>query len=133
MKNSLLLLLIAPIILLGSCKTSLQSLRPLLDDLKGDPKVNIEGEWTSDVLGNGVLIQKDNMITGSLGSYEVQGAVNGDNVYLLIGYAGTFYYSAILQPYKTLLIGKYSYSKLSGGRFTDLAYPLTLRKIKELK
>ncbi len=128
-----LLLLTIPVLLLFSCRTSMKKASAWLDAVQGEPKINIEGEWSNEEWGTGVFIQKGNRITGALGSYEVQGAVNGEKVYLLLGYYNTFYYAAILEPYKNILIGKYSDSKPKNDHLRKDALPITLSKVREIK
>ncbi len=114
-----------------SCRTPMADVRPWLDTVKGAPKINIEGQWDCAEWGPAVFIQKDRTVTGSIGSYTVEGVVSGDTAYLLIGYGGTFYYYTVLKPHKELLMGRYVYKKPDKMEMPEKdAIPIVLKKSK---
>jgi len=77
----------------------------------GDPKVNLSGTWNEPEWGKGVIVQKDSLIYGKLESYELEGVIDGEMIYLVIKYSGSIRYYAILEAQgKDKLIGKYSKS-----------------------
>ncbi len=114
------------VLLLISCGTSMEKLRPWLNNMKGETTINVEGKWESPEWGTAYFIQKDGNLTGTIGSYEIIGSINGDTVYLVIGSSGTFYNSAILKYYKNSLIGKYTYNKLKDDNLPRKSYAMTL-------
>jgi hypothetical protein len=57
--------------------------------------IGITGGW-----GEGRFIQTGNRISGTLGFYNVDGVVNGTNVYLVLYARAAVYYTSHLQPSK---------------------------------
>ncbi len=86
----------------------------------GKADVNIDGKYTNFTWGDAVFIQNGNAIVGSIGSYEVEGVINGKAVYILIKYGKKLYYTAVMNALEQgRLMGKYfkgvTYSTLREG------------------
>ena len=76
-----------------------------LNSVAGTAAVNITGVWDAGGAitggwGEGRFIQTGNHISGTLGFYNVDGVVNGTNVYLALYAHAAVYYTAHLQPSK---------------------------------
>lgn len=76
-----------------------------LNSLAGTAAVDITGVWDAGGAitggwGEGRFIQTGNRISGTLGFYNVDGVVNGTNVYLVLYARTAVYYTAHLQPSK---------------------------------
>ncbi len=86
----------------------------------GNAEANIDGNYNNFEWGSAVFIQKGNTLIGNIGSYEIEGIVNGRTIYFLIKYGKKLYYTAIMQAMEQgKLLGKYfrgvSYSSLKEG------------------
>jgi hypothetical protein len=133
MKNLISILMVCSMVYFISCRSLIENYRPWLDSMKGKPTINVEGVYESDEWGQAVLIQKDNVITGTIGSYDIQGSVNDKTIYLVIGSSGSYYFVAILEPYKNLIMGRYGTYIPRNKQFSGRSYPLTLKKTMEIK
>jgi hypothetical protein len=77
------------------------------------PKIDITGKWHDTqgegrfTWGEGFLQQEQSTISGTIGSYNIKGAVSGKIVYLVFLYGGTVYYTARLEMFQDLLTGNY--------------------------
>jgi hypothetical protein len=77
--------------------------RTWLNSMKGKPGIDITGEWDAgSVFGGGwggsKFVQNGNEINGIMGLYNVQGVVDGDNVYLVFTSSDRVYYTGHLKP-----------------------------------
>ncbi|MCK9589279.1 MAG: hypothetical protein WC076_06000 [Terrimicrobiaceae bacterium] len=80
-----------------------------LSDQSEPAGIEIGGNWTSDDWGHASFTQSGRRITGTIGSYSVQGVVSGERAYLLIAQGDWYYYSAVLEFQRPgLLAGRFS-------------------------
>lgn len=88
-------------------------------DLKNKPhEIDISGSWHADEWGNAHIRQNGNRVTGTFGEYRLEGMVSGKDVYLLINYDNSVYYTAHLTAIsENMLSGQYS-----GNTFVDQDY-----------
>jgi hypothetical protein len=116
MKPHIITLICATVILLSSCNIkekyakNSQSAVAWLAENKGTPGTTISGSWAPGDPGWGIarLEQHAGTVTGSIGSYEVDGTVHGTTAYLLMKDNGWIYYTAILQRSGKNFVGFYS-------------------------
>ncbi len=81
-----------------------------LSSVSGKATTDVSGMWQSSDWGTGQLSQSGNKITGNLGSYTVEGKLNGRSVYLALNSGGWTYYTARLRKNGDNLSGSYSSS-----------------------
>lgn len=77
----------------------------------GKASGNVSGLWketTFEDWGDAKLEQRGNKITGILGSYEVNGVMNGSRVYLALRADRWYYYSVEAQHSGSALKGRFS-------------------------
>jgi hypothetical protein len=98
------LLLVAAITSLCACSTlGKEELRPWLNSLSDPPAVNVSGVWSSGGAalaggwGEGRFIQRGNLVSGTLGLYNVEGVVSGTDLYLGLYTARQVFYTAHLK------------------------------------
>ena len=90
------------IITLSSCAgLTTEETKPWLNSMAGATNLNMTGVWDAGGAiaggwGEGRFTQKDNRISGTLGLYNVNGVVNGTDVYLVLISGGSVYYTAHL-------------------------------------
>lgn len=83
-----------------------------LSSVAGRTNVDVSGVWEAvdQGWGSGRLIQSGNRITGSIGSYSIEGRVAGRSVFLAFNSNGWTYYTARLRKEGAMLTGFYSSS-----------------------
>jgi len=77
----------------------------------GTARGNVSGVWsdaTRDAWGEANLVQRGNKITGMLGSYKVDGVMNGSRVFLALKSDNWDYYSVEALDKGSVLEGVYS-------------------------
>lgn len=77
---------------------------------KGTPTTKISGSWMPGDPGWGLarLEQHEGIVSGSIGSYQVDGTVHGKTAYLAMKESGWTYYTAILERSGKDFVGSYS-------------------------
>ena len=138
MKLKALLLSVATALFLTACASlSRTDGNDWLDRKAGPSNERIAGKWASgdnwtSNWGEGNFIQDGSRFYGQLGSYYVDGALNGDHAYLVFSAGRKVYYTAIV---KKAADGTYA-GKATQGKLID--YPgaedsgvtlITLRRI----
>lgn len=108
--------------------------RPWLHGKDKPAEIDITGQWGSSDWGSAHFSQNGNVLTGRLGDFSVEGVVSGKDIYLLITYDGSVYYTAHLSP-----VGDHALSgRYAEGTFVDQNASLkpikltSLGKIKSL-
>ena len=96
-----------------------------LSSKAGTARGNVTGKWTDatrDGWGDADLVQKGSRISGTLGSYEVNGVANGSRLYLALKSSDWYYYCAEAEDTGSVFKGQYvkgvpyrSYHNLAGG------------------
>jgi hypothetical protein len=91
----------------------------------GTARGNVTGKWTDatrDGWGDADLVQKGSRISGTLGSYEVNGVANGSRLYLALKSSDWYYYCAEAEDTGSVFKGQYvkgvpyrAYHNLAGG------------------
>jgi hypothetical protein len=76
----------------------------------GKSSVKISGAWEASDPGWGAILleQTGNKVTGSIGSYTVDGHVKGDTAYLALKSDGWVYYTVVAKMSSGKLLGFYS-------------------------
>jgi hypothetical protein len=131
------IILIAVSIVMSSCITAGDA-RDWLSYKKGDSRINITGEWDSGSVfsggwGSGYIVQTKNEIVGTLGLYTIEGAVNGDTVYIIFISGNRFYYSGQVkyQPDGTLVGTGVEKKFINSEDARDgQKYPIIMRRYK---
>lgn len=108
-----------------------------LNSVAGAAAVNITGVWDSGGAvtggwGEGRFIQTGNRISGTLGFYNVDGVVNGKNIYLVLHARMKIYHTAHLQPSKDgAYTGKVAEGAIIGqkGAEASVKYQMILKKV----
>jgi hypothetical protein len=108
-----------------------------LNSVAGAAAVNITGVWDSGGAvtggwGEGRFIQTGNHISGTLGFYNVDGVVNGKNVYLVLYTSAAVYHTAHLQQSKSGdYAGKVAERAIIGQKGSEGAvkYQMVLKKV----
>jgi hypothetical protein len=116
MKFSLLAPLCASALILSSCNTAEKyaqnndAAAAWLAENKGNASTSISGSWLPGDHGWGMarLEQNGNQVTGAIGSYQVEGSINGKTAYLAMKDNGWVYYTAILKRTGKDFVGFYS-------------------------
>jgi hypothetical protein len=98
-KNTLLAGLIA--LTLSACALNRTDTNPWLESRAGQAGENISGKWTSTGglganWGEANFIQDGSRFYGTLGSYYVDGSINGDHLFLALSSGKKVYYTARL-------------------------------------
>lgn len=110
--------IIALIVLISCTYVPMQQadIDPWLASMAGDdpPMLDVEGKWRdpeSEGLygwGEGDILQDDNKIHGTIGSYSVKGLVSGETVHVVFFIDDKVYYTAKLEmPESGVLSGQY--------------------------
>jgi hypothetical protein len=119
----------------SSCLTGQQA-RNWLDTKKGNPTIDITGEWDAGYVwgggwGGSKFIQTGNEIIGIMGLYNVEGVVDGDNLYLVLTSGARVFYTGHLKPRdKNTMVG-YAVEKAiidSNGAHDAPKYPIIMKK-----
>jgi len=108
-----------------------------LNSVAGAAAVNITGVWDSGGAitggwGEGRFIQTGNHVSGTLGFYNVDGVVNGTNIYLVLHTRAQIYHTAHLQPSKDgSYTGKVAERAIIGQKGVEGAvkYQMVLKKV----
>lgn len=87
---------------LGGCALTRGDTNPWLDARAGAASENIAGKWTTAGgvganWGEANFIQDGSRFYGTLGSYYVDGSINGEHLYLAISSGRKVYYTARLR------------------------------------
>jgi hypothetical protein len=98
-KNLLLAGLLA--LTLSACALTRSDTNPWLESKAGKTNDNISGKWTTyggagPNWGEANFIQDGSRFYGTLGSYYVDGSINGDHLYLVLSSGKKVYYTARL-------------------------------------
>ncbi|MBU1236916.1 MAG: hypothetical protein KJ634_02090 [Gammaproteobacteria bacterium] len=98
-KNILLAALLA--LTLSACALTRKDTNPWLEAKAGKTGENISGKWTTAGgvganWGEANFIQDGTRFYGTLGSYYVDGSINGDHIYLALSSGKKVYYTARL-------------------------------------
>ena len=98
-RNILLVVLLA--LTLSACALTRSNTNPWLESRAGKAGENISGKWTSSGgvganWGEGNFIQDGSRFYGTLGSYYVDGSINGDHLYMALSSGKKVYYTARL-------------------------------------
>ncbi len=75
---------------------TLQNGKRWLKIMEGVPKINITGAWNNTEWGGASFIQDKNVVQGILGTYQVDGVINDNLVFMLILYKNKIYYTAVM-------------------------------------
>ena len=86
---------------LSACALTRSDTKPWLDSQAGKTSDNISGKWTTyggagANWGEANFIQDGSSFYGTLGSYYVDGSINGDHLYLALSSGKKVYYTARL-------------------------------------
>jgi hypothetical protein len=108
-----------------------------LNSVAGAAAINITGVWDSGGAvaggwGEGRFIQTGNHISGTLGFYNVDGVVNGTNVYLVLYTRAAVYHTAHLQQSKSgIYAGKVAERAIIGQKGSEGAvrHQMVLKKV----
>jgi hypothetical protein len=89
------------LLLLASCAPSRKEAREWLESLRGASDTDLSGRWDAGPSlgggwGEGIFIQNEDIIQGTLGAYGVTGVVRGAELFLVLVYSGSVYYTAQL-------------------------------------
>lgn len=112
-----LIALVAAALLLTGCNSPQRfeanhaAARQWLAAQTGSASGNVSGSWkdaTRDDWGEASLVQRGNKITGTLGSYEVEGVMVGPRVFLALKADDWYYYSVEAIHKGSSLEGYYS-------------------------
>lgn len=81
-----------------------------LESNKGKSSIKIAGPWEASDPGWGAILfeQNGSKITGSMGSYTVDGYVSGDTAYLALKSDGWVHYTVVARLSSGKLLGFYS-------------------------
>lgn len=87
---------------LAGCALTRSDTNPWLDSRAGAANHNIAGKWTSAGgvganWGEGNFLQDGSRFYGTLGSYYVDGSINGEHLYLALSSGRKVYYTARLR------------------------------------
>ena len=98
-KNTLLAGLL--VLTLAGCALTRSDTKPWLESQAGKTTENISGKWTTyggvgANWGEANFIQDGSHFYGTLGSYYVDGSINGDHIYLALSSGKKVYYTARL-------------------------------------
>lgn len=117
MKKSVLVFIAALLIVASGCggyyrnEQNLKAGRAWIESKAGNPDVDISGDWEDTAFaswGNQEFAQSGNKVVGTMGSYNVEGVVNGKRIYLIAVYDGYLYYTIIMDSLSAKkLKGKY--------------------------
>jgi hypothetical protein len=134
-KNILLAGLLA--LTLSGCALTRSDTKPWLESQAGTASENISGKWTTyggagANWGEANFIQDGSTFYGTLGSYYVDGSINGDHLYLALSSGKKVYYTARLNKSPD---GGYAGKVVEGaiidkaGRSDDGYSLMTLRRL----
>jgi len=134
--KSLCLVILLPLTL-AACALTRSDTNPWLESRAGTVSENIAGKWTTAGgiganWGEASFIQDGSRFFGTLGSYNVEGAINGEHVYLALSAGKKVYYTARL---KRTLDGSYAGQVVEGAiigqsnRANDGFSLMTLRRV----
>jgi hypothetical protein len=98
-KSALVAVLLA--LTLSACALTRTDTNPWLESKAGTATENISGKWTTyggagANWGEANFIQDGSRFYGTLGSYYVDGSINGDHLYLVLSSGKKVYYTARL-------------------------------------
>jgi hypothetical protein len=98
-KNILLAGLLA--LTLSACALTRSDTKPWLESQAGTTSENISGKWTTydratPNWGEANFIQDGSHFYGTLGSYSVDGSINGEHIYMALSSGKKVYYTARL-------------------------------------
>lgn len=90
------------LVILSCARLTKEQARLWLDSINGEPKIDMTGQWDAGGMfsgGWGVsnFIQEGKDFSGSLGMYNVDGAVVGEQVYMSLSSGRRVYYTARLK------------------------------------
>lgn len=131
------LILVLVTMSLGACSVlKKEEINPWLNSLGGTPAVNVSGIWWSGSAfaggwGEGRFIQTGNRISGTLGFYNVDGAVAGKDIYLSLFIDKKVFYTAHLQQSgESIFMGKAVEGAIidQQGSENALGYLMVLKK-----
>ena len=128
-------IIIALCAIFSSCLTGRQA-RNWLDSKKGKPTVDMTGEWDAGYVwgggwGGSKFIQTGNEITGTMGLYNVEGVVDGDNIYLVFTAGARVFYTGHIKPMdKNTMVGSAVEKAIINSNETQNApkYPIIMKK-----
>jgi len=129
------------IITLSSCAgLTIEETKPWLNSMAGTSTVTMTGVWDSGGAiaggwGEGRFTQTGNRISGTLGFYNVDGAVNGADVYLVLLSGGNVFYTAHLkQSNDGSYMGKAVEKAIVDGKGSESAvsYLMVLKKVSNV-
>lgn len=137
MRSLLAVFLILSLLFVISCALKQREIDPWLSKISGGrpPEIDITGKWYdaqgaqgSSLFrwGEGYLRQEQNKIRGTIGGYDIKGAVSEKIVYLVFLSGGRVYYTARLEMFQDLLVG--SYFK-ANDKEQKKGYPTSFAKI----
>lgn len=132
-KHALVAVLLA--LTLSACALTRTDTNPWLEAKAGATNDNISGKWTTydratPNWGEANFIQEGSRFYGTLGSYYVDGSINGDHLYLVLSSGKKVYYTARLNKTPDGYVGKVVQGAIIEQTRSDEGYQLmTLKRL----
>lgn len=132
-KHALVAVLLA--LTLSACALTRTDTNPWLEAKAGATNDNISGKWTTydratPNWGEANFIQEGSRFYGTLGSYYVDGSINGDHLYLVLSSGKKVYYTARLNKTPDGYAGKVVQGAIIEQTRSDEGYQLmTLKRL----
>ncbi len=123
------------VLILSACALTRTDTNPWLEAKAGATHDNISGKWTTydratPNWGEANFIQEGSRFYGTLGSYYVDGSINGDQLYLVLSSGKKVYYTARLNKTPDGYAGKVVQGAIIEQTRTDEGYQLmTLKRL----
>lgn len=120
---------------LSACALTRTDTNPWLEAKAGATNDNISGKWTTydratPNWGEANFIQEGSRFYGTLGSYYVDGSINGDHLYLVLSSGKKVYYTARLNKTPDGYVGKVVQGAIIEQTRSDEGYQLmTLKRL----
>lgn len=120
---------------LSACALTRTDTNPWLEAKAGATTDNISGKWTTydratPNWGEANFIQEGSRFYGTLGSYYVDGSINGDHLYLVLSSGKKVYYTARLNKTPDGYAGKVVQGAIIEQTRSDEGYQLmTLKRL----
>ena len=90
---------------------------PWLESKAGPSDIQLTGTWNAGATmgggwGNGIFVQEGSHFTGSFSLYSVEGVVNGNDVYMVIGSGRAVYTAHLKKASDGNFVGKTAYQAI---------------------
>lgn len=140
MKSARLFSICLFVLIFSSCiSLTREETNAWLNSKAGESGIDMTGTWDSGGImtggwGEGRFIQDGKRFSGSLGLYNVDGMVNGDDVYMVLSSGTKVYYTACLKKTgENSLIGKAVQDVIIGNPESQnaISYLISLKKIAD--